>query len=277
MVTFAEIQKKADERKLIRKIQKAVAVIAPQSVALPETLFAPGGGLVDLQEAGWLPLGMVDPSGYTFGREMEKEDIDALGYASPARSDTTRVPRTVGVTLLESGRRHVESLKKGMDLSTTTMDPVTGEVVYDEPDLPVNQEWRLLVIGQDGPADEEWVMAKGYGAVKLQNTGEETWGREGAVQSQLTLDVYTDDELGTPVRHYMGGTGALKYKDVLGYVEASTDWAASTAYVAGNRVTLSGGALLECTVAGTSDAVEPTAPAVDATVTDGTVTWKRIS
>lgn len=35
------------------------------------------------------------------------------------------------------------------------------------------------------------------------------------------------------------------------------------------------GAILECTVAGTSNSTKPTAPAVGATVTDGTVTWKR--
>lgn len=36
------------------------------------------------------------------------------------------------------------------------------------------------------------------------------------------------------------------------------------------------GAILECTVAGTSDSTKPTAPAVGATVVDATVTWKRL-
>lgn len=58
---------------------------------------------------------------------------------------------------------------------------------------------------------------KGYGAVKLSGSGNETWGGEGAVSSEMTLDVFTDEEIGTPVRHYMGGTGALKHKDVLGF------------------------------------------------------------
>lgn len=53
-------------------------------------------------------------------------------------------------------------------------------------------------------------------------------------------------------------------------------WVATTAYAVGARVTITG-ATLEATVAGTSGSTEPTAPAsVGGTVTDGTVTWKRI-
>lgn len=217
MTTFAELQNQSDQRKLVRKIQKAVALIAPRDVELPETLFQGPGQLVDLKTAGWLPLGIVTPDGYEFEREVETEDIDGLGYASPVRTDITRVPRSITTTLIESGRKHVNELIYGTDLSTVTQDPQTGEVVFDEPDMPANREYRLLLLGQDGPADEEWVLGKGYGTVSLTAGGGATWGQEGAVGSEVTLKVYSDDEIGTPVRHYLGGTGALKYKDVLGY------------------------------------------------------------
>lgn len=217
MVTFHELQTQSDERKLVRKIQKAVALIAPRTVDLPEALFSAPGQLVDLKAAGWLPLGIVTPDGYEFARDVETEDIDGLGYASPVRTDVTRVPRSITATLIETGRKHVNELIYGTDLSTATQDPATGEVVFDEPDMPANREYRLLLLGQDGPADEEWVLGKGFGTVSLTAGGGGTWGQEGAVSSEVTLSVYADDELGTPVRHYMGGTGALKYQDVLGY------------------------------------------------------------
>ncbi|CAH1191466.1 Major capsid protein/major head protein [Glutamicibacter phage Voltaire] len=54
-------------------------------------------------------------------------------------------------------------------------------------------------------------------------------------------------------------------------------WAATTAYVIGDKVSLTAGAVLEATVSGTSGEDAPTPPAVDATVVDGTVTWKRLS
>lgn len=54
-------------------------------------------------------------------------------------------------------------------------------------------------------------------------------------------------------------------------------WVATTAYALGDRVTLSGGEVLEAIVAGTSGSGSPTAPAAyGGTVTDGTVEWIRV-
>lgn len=57
-----------------------------------------------------------------------------------------------------------------------------------------------------------------------------------------------------------------------------SSWAQTTAYSAGNRVRLAGGQILEATTGGTSvTGSAPTAPSkVGGTVTDGTVTWKRL-
>jgi hypothetical protein len=215
--TFEEMRVEADKRSLIRKIQKAIAYIAPMTVELPESLFAVGGGLVDLKTLGYLPVGLVTPDGYKFGREVESADIDALGYASAVRSDTTKVARTIGFTPLEKGRKHMLELSYGTNLTSTTQNPTTGEIVFDEPDLPVDQEYRLLVLGADGPADNQWILGRGYGSVKLSSTGEEAWGSEGAVSSELSFKVSTDEEIGSPVKHYMGGTGAVKSKLALGF------------------------------------------------------------
>lgn len=215
MVTFDTIRQSADNRKLIRKVQKSFAFLLPTTTPLPTTLYATGS-LIDFGAlTGAISLGIITPDGFGFGREMEKEEVDGLGYASPVRSDVTKVPRTVTVTVLESGRKEISELKHGLVI-TATQSPTTGEVVYDEPDLPFNREYRLIVVGLDGPADEEWIMGKGFGAVKLASTGDESWGAE-AISTEFTFDVFTDDTTGTPVRHYLGGTGALKYKDVLGF------------------------------------------------------------
>jgi len=217
MPTFQTIQQEADNRNLIRKIQRAVAFLAPTSVELPTTLFEAGGTLVDLKAAGWLPFGLVTPDGYEFGRDVSKEDVSALGYASPVRSDVTEVARSVKMTALETGRKHMLELTYGTDLSATTQATATGEIVIDEPDLPINSEYRLLVLGSDGPATDNWIMGRGYGLVKLSSTDSQKWGTGDAVQQSYTFDVFTDDEIGTPVRHYIGGTGAVKNKLALGF------------------------------------------------------------
>ena len=52
-------------------------------------------------------------------------------------------------------------------------------------------------------------------------------------------------------------------------------WAATTVYAVGNARTLPGGQTVVVTTAGTSGATAPTAPNINATVTDGSVVWKR--
>lgn len=58
----------------------------------------------------------------------------------------------------------------------------------------------------------------------------------------------------------------------------ATAWAATHAYTVGDQVRLNADEFVEVAVAGTSAGAAPTVPAALAgTVTDGTVTWKRIS
>lgn len=217
MPTFDTIRQDSDDRNLIRKIQKAMGFLAPMSVDLPDALFTAAGTLADLKTLGFLPFGIVTPDGWEFGRDINKEDVSALGYASAVRSDITEVARTVKVTLLETGRKHILEMTYGTDLTAVTQDPVTGEIIFDEPDLPVGKEYRLLIVGSDGPAAENWIVGRGYGSAKLSATDSQKWGKGDPVQQSVTFDVFTDAEIGSPVRHYMGGTGALAHKLAMGF------------------------------------------------------------
>ncbi len=217
MATVAELQAENDNRGLVRKVTRAVAFLAPVTVDLPDEITGVDGTLTELP-AGWLPVGMVSPDGYTFGADIDKDEIDALGYASPVRSDIMSVVRSVSFTPLEYGRRHMLELVYGQDLSGVTPS-AGGEVTFDEVDLPMNSEWRLLIIGDDGPASENWLLGRGYPRVKLAERSEEQWQKEGAISSELTLDVFTDQDLGTPVRHYIAGTGASENAVALGFTE----------------------------------------------------------
>ncbi|OMH30653.1 hypothetical protein [Tersicoccus sp. Bi-70] len=217
MPTPAELQQSADNRSLIRKIKKAMAFVGGDDAVLPETLFETATSLVDLKEANYKSLGIVTADGWTFGRDVSKEDVDALGYASPVRSDTTAVARTVSSTFLEHGRRHMLEIALGTDLSDVEQDPVTGEIVFDEQDLPVDKEYKLVILGVDGPADNQWLVGRGYGAAKVASTDDVSWGKSDPLQNAITWDIFNDELTGTPTRHYLGGTGALKQKDALGF------------------------------------------------------------
>jgi hypothetical protein len=71
------------------------------------------------------------------------------------------------------------------------------------------------------------------------------------------------------------GRATTSTVDFLGRSLQTGTWTATTVYALGTSVELSGGQELIVTVAGTSGASQPTAPAIGATVVDGTVTWRR--
>ena len=75
---------------------------------------------------------------------------------------------------------------------------------------------------------------------------------------------------------HLGRNVVASNKDFLGRNLTSAPWAAATSYSVGTVVYLADGKELECTVAGTSHATTaPTGPALGATVTDQSVTWRR--
>lgn len=221
MPSFEAQRVLADNRALIRKNQKAMAFVAPKTVEVPTSLFHTDGTMIDLKTLEWEPIGMVTPDGYTFGRDVSKEEITALGYASAVRSDPTTVARTVSFTPLESGKRILKEIQLGQDLSSVQQSLANGEIVIQHVDMPVDTEYRLLVVSLDGPTADQWLSGRLYPTVKLANTGEETWSNEGAVTQQLTFDVYPDAALGTPCVEFLGGTGAKNQKTALGYAQAT--------------------------------------------------------
>src|SRR5699024_11504890 len=98
-MTVAELQDANDRPNLVRKIQRAVAFLAPKSATLPDTLFGTNGDLTELP-ADYKPVGIVTADGYVFGDALDKEDIEALGYVSPVRSDITPVARSIKIATL---------------------------------------------------------------------------------------------------------------------------------------------------------------------------------
>ena len=221
MPTFATLMQDADNRGLVRKVKRALGFLAPPTVDLPTALTGPDSLPIDLKTAGWLPVGIVTPDGYRFGRDVTRDEVDALGYASFIRTDVMRVARQITFNPMEFGKRNLLELRYGQDLSAVQAALDSGEITWDEVDLPVDAEWRFLVVADDGPAAKNWIMGRGYGAVKIADSGEESWGQEGAISPEITLDVFVDDELGTPVRHYLGGTGAKASVDILGFTTAA--------------------------------------------------------
>lgn len=205
MPTFSQLKAAADNASQVRKVLEAIAFWIPMSEPLPDALLDADKSLLALPE-GAVPLGIVTKDGYKFSTEVSKQETDAFGYGNPVRTDIDKAPKSIEFTLMQDGRQLVASLVYGMDLSgVPTL--ATGEVVFDEPPIPVMEEGRLVLIGRDGVGLKENFRGRGYPRVKLAEVPEEAWTTDNPIQYPLKFDVLTDDELGTPCRHYLGGKG----------------------------------------------------------------------
>ena len=212
--TIAALKKKHNRRGNVRKGLNAVAFLAPTTVDLPDALTDAGGQLKELP-AGWLPVGLP------FSADASVEEVEALGYVESVRTDLVKAPKTVKCSVLEPYRKHLQQLVYGVDLSQVKANKDTGEIVFDEAPLPLLEEFRLLAIMSDGPADDEWLVGRGFPRVKLGTIPEEAWKSSDPVQFDLELSVFSDEVLGTPCRHYLGGTGAIKHLDAIGFEKAA--------------------------------------------------------
>lgn len=218
--TIAALKKAHNRRGNVRKGLNVVVYLAETSVDVPEALTDANGQLLDLP-TGWSPMGLLGKDGLTTSADVSKEEVEALGYTEPVRTDVVKAPKTVKVTLLETFRKKTQELVYGVDLSGTKANKDTGEVVFDEAPLPQYREFRLLALMADGPADDEWLVARVFPRVKLASVPEEGWKAEDPIQHELEFDVFTDEVLGTPCRHYLGGTGAARHLDAIGFERAA--------------------------------------------------------
>ena len=192
--TFDSLKTSSDNRNLVRKTRAAIMFLAPTSATMPAALMTAAATLTALS-ADWWPVGLVTPDGYTFASDTSKEDVEALGYIEPVRSDITKVAKSIEVTAYESLKRNMQQLIYGVDLSQVKQSATTGEVKFDEAPLPSQEEFRALIISKDGPASDQWIVGRGYPLVKLSELPEEVWNSSDATSVKLKFDIFTDPAL----------------------------------------------------------------------------------
>lgn len=221
---FAEVKTAADSASLVRKILEAVVFLAPTTTALPASLTDAAGALVALP-AGYWPLGLFTGEGLERTIEVEKEEVEAFGYALPVRTDITKAPSTLKVTPQEFGRKNLMEVIYGMDLSTIVQGgaATSGEIIFNEPPLPVLREYRFIMIGRDGTPDSEWLIGLGFGRVKLATLPNTKWAEGEPFTHELEFNVLVDEATGSPARHYIGGTApkATAMRTKLGFTQGA--------------------------------------------------------
>lgn len=217
MVDFPTLKRDADSPSLVNKVLEAVAFLAPEDAPAIETLTGSDGELAPLSPE-YVPVGLVTRDGFTFGGDTNTETVEALGYAQPVREDIVGYTRTVTFTAYETMRKPILALAYGMSLDDVEQ-ATSGEVTFDRPPLPEQKFYRLIVIGRDGSRDRNLFRAKFFPRVSITSIPEEAWGSD-ALQFEITLSTYVDDEIGTGEREFIAGSGAAANADRLGFAPA---------------------------------------------------------
>ena len=125
------------------------------------------------------------------------------------------------LTVLEPVRKTIQQLVYGLDLSQTKASKTTGEITFDEAAIPALAEYRLLLVMADGPAADEWLIGRCYPRVKLSSLPDEKWAASDAMQFDLEFAAFMDETASTSCRHYIGGSGAIRHRDAIGFEQAN--------------------------------------------------------
>lgn len=206
MATFEELRAQSDNTNNVRKTLGAVVYLAPLTAPLIESLSEAGGTVKAIPE-GYVPLGLFSRDAITFERETDTETTEALGYMSPVREDISSISRRITMTAYEIDKKLIREITDGTDLSAVTATE-SGEIAYEEPEVPVNRRWRLLAIGRDinKRTGLDILRANFYPQVELNSMPNEEWGTD-ALSAELSFTNYLDSEAGYARKRFLAGPG----------------------------------------------------------------------
>jgi len=209
------------QAQLTTKIQRLHLFKAPITAPIPDAITALNDDVVELLELdpddGWGDMGLISSDDApTWSRDMDTEDLMAIGFRDAVRTEITQDVANLSATLLEKNR-HVIETYDNIDLSGVTPDPQTGEIKWIRPsDAPLIRS-RYAAYGQDGSgADRVWLV-KILTAGVIDGVDDQTWGGEGFLVWPVTLKGLVDTTVGTSMITYMGGPGIKANLAALGF------------------------------------------------------------
>ncbi|NKR42003.1 hypothetical protein [Prescottella equi] len=143
----------------------------------------------------------------TLTREVEKDDINAIGYSNPVMSDFISDVSGIQFTGLEANRYNIQN-NLGVDLSAMTADPVTGEVAFDQPAVAEILQLRYLLMAQFNTGVDRIYLARLLYCGEVAEMGEQTLSDAGGALTWPTkVNAMVDPVHGVSVRHFFAGPG----------------------------------------------------------------------
>lgn len=199
---------------LLRKPLNGGAFLAlhAESTAL-SSLSAPNGlvKLPDTHESA----GRLSDDGIQFATDVKMTELRGFGSNSVLRRDIQQRDVTAEFSFLESKRLAYE-VQTGLNLRSQPMS-AGGEWFFDYPSRPQTLYWRCLFLAKDGEGDNLFYMARYFPRCTLADKAKEIWrDKEEGLMRAVTLGADEDSEVGTAVREFLFGPGALAAADAMG-------------------------------------------------------------
>ena len=219
----AELELARHKRELILKPHEAHVFGGPMSAPVIQYLTeGPNATLAELPPT-YYDFGLLDKEdAIVLSREMEKSDINAIGYSNPVRSDITSDIFGMAFKGLETNRHNIET-NLGVDLSGVFPDPVTGEVAFDQPPVAQIRRQRYVLVSRIGTGVDTIYFGRKFLAGEVAETGEQTiTDGEGALTWPVTVNAMVDTVAGVSVRHYFGGPGWRNLLEEAGFEAVAT-------------------------------------------------------
>lgn len=212
-MTFDALQNASESSKLVRKSLKLLGFYATSNAPVPSLT----EGFIDSTDntklkvdlTVWKPFGILTPDGLSRETKVEQEEAEGYNYADFVRTDIVKAPKSLSVTLLQDKTRLALEMQYGVDLSAITATPGSA-FAFDEPSLPIMPYRRLLFIDLDyfeGDQSKPLYGIDLYTRAKQSELPKIDKQKKGYSNVSVTFDVFTDQAVGTPCRHWLGGAG----------------------------------------------------------------------
>lgn len=190
---------------LLLAARQLSVLIAPYTTSVLQTLEDAGTGDLTIPTA-FIPMGLHEKkTGGSLSNAQDINDIESHGRGTPTRQIPTKRTITLGFTPQETTRYNLEHYW-GADWADV-VHSAHGGVVMGVPELPLNQRYRVILLGKDDynaePIYLYWIGNK----VNINKTDDQKITDAEVVTYPYTLNFQAEDTLQQPLLVGVMGPG----------------------------------------------------------------------
>lgn len=206
MPDYSSIAKRQSQ--LIRKALQGSVFIAPYT-APPITAMTTGANQdINPLPTGYVDVGWIDKkNAVTWSQKVTTTEVMAWGDVYASRRDITKIDSQLKFNMLETNKQSLQ-LYNGVDLTSTTLLPLTRELQIAQPSRPQPIPYRVFGLFQDGVGSNTTYVGRFYPRAFVTDVNDQKWDDEAdALMWDIGMTAQVDSVLGYPCLTMFGGPG----------------------------------------------------------------------